>query len=236
MPIPGGVAPVIAINDRGRSSGGSLTTLVDASKNWPIDVWKGASINLFLGDVLCTKCIVSNTSNSISFPALSTPIALGIEYFIVSTNILADGASVIISGTADVVITSQVAGIYLQPEWAAKEGFGKMIWAEGLDKAWAVNLIAGYTVPANKELYITNAAGASVAHNAADGDKPQQCYGGISIAGTPVGVCGGNGGFSIAFTTPVRAVAAEFIQGWIWNHANHNVDLYVTLTAYEVSV
>jgi len=171
MPIAAGVAPVVAVSDRGKATGGSLTTLVDASKNWPIDVWQGAAVNLFLGDALCAKRIISNTKNTMTFQAISTPIVAGIQYFIVSTNIIVDGANVVVSGTtevaiavqrvplaitgvADVTIAAQSVGLSLKPVWAAEEDEDLNLTGEGpLGGDSGCNIIS-YPVLANTTLYV----------------------------------------------------------------------------------
>lgn len=218
MPIPGGVAPLIAINDHGRSSGGSVATLIDNTKNWPVDMWKGASISLFLGNVLCTKCIISNTSNAITFAAITAAIGPGVQYFILSTNILADGASVIVSGmaevaiavqrvpltvvgVADVTIDAQAVGVYTERDWAATEDNDVSLTGQKIDTLNDWQDIISYTPAGGRVLYIDDFS------YHIESNYPLR----ITVAGVTIWQTGATAGMAVAipFTTPKKVEAGQ---------------------------
>ena len=59
-------------------------------------------------------------------------------------------------------------GLYLMPEWAAKEGKEWSKIVVGANKAFGTSANGSYLVPAGKTLYITQASWQSVASAAAD--------------------------------------------------------------------
>lgn len=59
-------------SDTGTATGGTQITLVDALKNWEVDMWKGAVLEVYsvASDIYYLRTIVSNTLNTITLAAL----------------------------------------------------------------------------------------------------------------------------------------------------------------------
>lgn len=131
---------------------------------------------------------------------------------------------------------AQEIGIYLQPEWAAKEGEGKYFCASCSNYIRLQFLKIEYTVPTGKEFFITNYSGWAKANKVEDADKNQFCVGYMDVAYEEFGAIGGNGGVSLTFPTPIRATAGQLVRVWLCGTSNHNTDMYVSLAGYEVNV
>ncbi|GAI34089.1 unnamed protein product [marine sediment metagenome] len=224
MPIAAGVAPVIAVADRGKATRGSLTTLVDTSKSWPVDIWRGCALNLFLGSILATHRIASNTADTLTFEAANVPIVAGVAYFIVG--------SVSIQA-ADVVIAAQVAGVYLQPEWATKEGQDKNFYFHKDDATTGIWATGSYRAPVGKTLYITSIQAGSRARFPADRDLPQHLTGYVYTSDFNVHF-GGNGGAVLNFTNPLRVDAEVLVVFYVYNQSNHECAISLTAQGYEI--
>jgi hypothetical protein len=58
------------------TTGGSLTTFTDTTKNWPVNIWAGKSMRLNLATANCyyEVIITSNTANTITYPTTTTPL------------------------------------------------------------------------------------------------------------------------------------------------------------------
>lgn len=133
-------------------------------------------------------------------------------------------------------IIAQRVGVYLQPEWAAKEGDDKNFKAVDADKAPSEAVYVGYTVPTGKTLFITQLGFSSHGHNAADRDKHQMCHGSIedNTLSTRIWLQGGNGGGSQSFSKPIAIPEDHQVNFLCYNFANHNCDLKVAAGGYEV--
>jgi hypothetical protein len=131
-------------------------------------------------------------------------------------------------------LNAQSVGVYLQPDWASKEGNAKFLEAGDSLLGYGGTVTCEYTVPVGKVLYVTNLSGACFASNEADGDKNQHFIGWITIDAMTAGDIGGNGGFAVPFTTPLKATAGQVAKGWISSAANHLVDLWINIVAFEV--
>lgn len=227
MPIGAGVQPVIAVADRGKATRGSLTTLVDASKSWPVDIWRGCALNLFLGSILATHRIASNTADTLTFEPAKVAIVAGVSYFIVG--------SVSIQA-ADVVIAAQTAGVYLQPEWAAKIGVDRSFSFIDMSVAGGLWANLEYLVPADKTLYLFNMTFSLYGEAGADRELNQMGEGSLWNATTAVCYVrlGGNGGGGISLPTPVVIPGASRLWLQVWNHSNHACIVRAAARGYEV--
>jgi len=226
MPIGAGVQPVIAVADRGKASGGSLATLVDTGKSWPVDVWRGCALNLFLGPVLATHRIASNTANTLTFEPANVPIVAGTQYFIVGN---------VSIQAADVVITAQVAGVYLEPEWQTKEGKDKTFLFTAPNVAIDASVSGLYAVPPGKTLFLTSFQASTYASAAADADKPQHFLAGIwTDSGTFDVRFGGDGGEAVALSKSLRTGIADNLNFYLYNYSNHVCNLGINAQGYEI--
>lgn len=84
MPIAG-LVPL----DMGIATGGSPTSLRDTSKFWGVNIWPGSYLILEIGGQRYPVLIASNTSNTLTFPALPTGVQVeqGTPYVISNGNI-----------------------------------------------------------------------------------------------------------------------------------------------------
>jgi len=64
--------------------------------------------------------------------------------------------NVTVTGTANINIIAQTVGIFLQPEWAAKEGTDKDLSGSSAADLGTAYMIITYTVPAGKTLFISH--------------------------------------------------------------------------------
>ena len=226
MPIAAGVAPVIAVAARGKSSGGSLVTLIDASKNWPVDVWRGCALNLFVGDILVTHRISSNTATVLTFQAASVAVVAGTDYFIVGN---------VSIQAADVTIAAQVAGVYLQPEWANLQQLDMNFNYPGVNVATGGNANGAYLVPDPRTLFITSMQTYIYAFNAVDRDQHQVFVGeAYTDSGSFTVQFGGYGGAVLDFTKSLRVDALDTVNFYIRNYANHNVNMGISIQGYQI--
>lgn len=103
MPVSNSISPAITVVDRGEATGGSLTSLVDSKKDWPVDLFRGSAVNFLMGGVVVTRRISSNTATVINFESIGAAVAAGTRYFIVG--------SITITSGSDINIASQAADI-----------------------------------------------------------------------------------------------------------------------------
>ena len=128
------------------------------------------------------------------------------------------------------------SGVYLKPEWAAKEGVDKNFTrASGVQKAWGQEDFLTYTVPAGKTLYIVQASLSVSAVFEADADNNQ-------LADFEVGIFGVRtlahfaalGGGTIVFPKPQVIEAGQVFRVNSRCRSNHKVVLVFSVTGYEV--
>ena len=133
-------------------------------------------------------------------------------------------------------VTAQDVGVYLQPEWAAKEGTDKNFYMGGDNIATATGISLVYTVPVAKTLYITQGSFSIVANLAADRDTNQIGVFYIVNATIPLFLMrmGGNGGGQFILPKPLVVVGGHTINIDVINYANHSVNLALTCLGYEV--
>lgn len=69
--------------DNGTATGGSTTTIVDTTKTWTVNAYKGMVVRGIDGTGEDQSAVISsNTSDTLTFPAVSTAFASGSEYTI----------------------------------------------------------------------------------------------------------------------------------------------------------
>jgi hypothetical protein len=139
-------------------------------------------------------------------------------------------------GNLTIDVSAQSVGVYLQPEWASKEGTDKNFRASQANLSFGTYGLATHAVPAGKTLFITHIGGYSYAHAAADADKNQMMA--ISIYDTTAPgylfETGGNGGAFANFSKPLVIPEGHTVWFMAWNFANHSCDVSVSASGYEV--
>jgi len=132
-------------------------------------------------------------------------------------------------------IAAQTVGVYLQPEWAAKEGEDKNFHSSGNVTADGGSVNVTYTVPTGKTLYIGGLSTAIYAQDIPtdyDHFLYNQC--GIAVAGTNIAGIGGLGGTLITFQKPIVANAGEEIIALSVNRSNIACWASVSVWGYEI--
>lgn len=122
------------------------------------------------------------------------------------------------------------SGLYLKPEWAAKEGVDKnFLGSTDAPESRGEGVYADYSVPAGETLFVTQLSFLNRSVAAADSDNAQMCEAGLIVDDIRVIITGGNGGGAIILNKPLRVNALSIVRGYAINWANH---LTQTLVAY----
>jgi hypothetical protein len=128
------------------------------------------------------------------------------------------------------------SGLYLKPEWAAKEATDKNFQAYASNVVWGFGATVSYTVPVGKTLYITELTFRCYSFAMANADLPQHVWAFLinATAGvTPVDI-GGNGGGQVVLNKPVVFTAGQLMTLEVWPGANHACNVGITAQGYEV--
>ncbi len=127
-------------------------------------------------------------------------------------------------------------GVYLQPEWAAKEGTDKTFTADGSNITRGLYVLEDYLVPADKTLYIVSLSFAGFGFAAGDSDNNQFCEGSLmNLTDNEIYVSlAGNGGASIVLSKPAVFKAGKTMRIFEYNRANHACYLTVSAQGYEI--
>jgi len=130
----------------------------------------------------------------------------------------------------------QFRGVYLQPEWTAKEGTDKNLFANIANQAFAAVLDLSYTVPIGKILYVNSISFAINGNLAADAEKNNigRLYLYDVTNDKSIAVVGGNGGGQLPLLKPIAFSATTEIKLRLYNMAGHNTDLFSCLEGYEI--
>jgi len=133
-------------------------------------------------------------------------------------------------------IAAQSVGVYLQPEWAAKEGNDKNFHVSYDNTPSGSGTYGTYTVPAGKTLYICGISWAIYAYSAADGDLNQIGFAWLENDTTGVTLVyqGGNGGGSATFPKPLVIPEGEKFKYRIYNLSNHAAVVRLSTWGYEI--
>ena len=132
-------------------------------------------------------------------------------------------------------MAAQSIGISLKPEWEAVEGNEKRITAAAT-VGFGGTTLASYTVPAGKELRITNLTFYTYANAAIDYDHFLYVRALLSRGLAGLVYVGGLGGGSTEFTTPVIFSAGDDARIYVENDANVDCDIGGTIFGFEVDV
>jgi len=93
--------------DSGQATGGSQTTVVDAGKNWEIDMWKNAKVHVIHDGIEYVRVCQGNTADTLTISALPAGVSVGAgdNYAIrrpVSVADVKDSLRTVLGGGADI--------------------------------------------------------------------------------------------------------------------------------------
>lgn len=132
----------------------------------------------------------------------------------------------------------QYVGMYLQPEFAAKEGTDKTFNAEGLDKNWGGYTHIDYAVAVGKIVYLTSGSFSIVSNVQAEYND--YFYGMariqriVGVATTDKANWGGLGGGAVSFPKPIVIEGPCTLRCLLHNRSDKAADLRLTVSGYEV--
>jgi hypothetical protein len=126
------------------------------------------------------------------------------------------------------------SGLYLKPEWAAKEGIDKNLVVQAINVAIGGNTDGTYVVPAGKTFYINGMSFYSFASAPADAELNQIGRAILYVAAIFAAAIGGNGGGSLIFPKPIVIGTGVTVTYRVGNVSDHVVNHGMTLFGYEV--
>jgi hypothetical protein len=136
----------------------------------------------------------------------------------------------------DIDIKAQTVGVYLQPDWAAKEGTDKQFQAAENNIEYFDAVLDSYTVPTGKTLFITTLSCESDPSNIGDAQKRAQLSLSVhnSSTGKDVFEIGCDGGGCWTLTKPVSFSAGTLVLFCLQNLADHKRHLRIHVYGYEI--
>ena len=126
------------------------------------------------------------------------------------------------------------SGLYLMPEWAAREGLDKNITVISGSLGFLDTAETEYIVPIAKTLYIVGMSFGSRADAEADADKNQMALVDLTIDTQYLSFLGGNGGNGEPFNKPMVFAGETTLKLRVWGYANHNIHVWASCWGYEV--
>jgi hypothetical protein len=142
--------------------------------------------------------------------------------------------TVSVSGTANIQITSQTAGVYLQPEWSAFQGTDKEFYATGDTLAFGNYVTVYHNVPGGKKFFLCGFAWGMRVKTATDYDHHLWCEGGVYTSAGYKFSIPQEGGGSINLTKPLVVLGGEWIYAYAQNYSNLETHSYVSYWGYEI--
>jgi len=125
--------------------------------------------------------------------------------------------------------------VITRAEWAAINGTDILIQETALAVVPGNSVSKTYTPAADKTLYIVMLTGANYANlPLVDGDKPQHCWGYITVGGVGAIWIGGNGGIVVPLPKPVVVPGGIAVSIVLTNVSAHATDARVSAFGYEV--
>lgn len=132
------------------------------------------------------------------------------------------------------VIDDIAARVLVQSDWAVRDRTDKVFVGFAVNQPFTGSGWFTYMVPTGKTLYIASLSMSSRAHLVADADKNQMCHGLIQHGAINYGMLGGNGGGGINFIPAIAFEGPTLITGWVYNDANHNTTILLSVEGYEL--
>jgi len=199
------------------------------------------SVNLAASAITLDINIKSQTANinvNLAASAITLDINIKSQTANINVKIAASDVTVTVSvtGTAQVNLYAQNVGLYLKPEWEAKEGNDKGFQISNVNMVWGNSSYVEYDVPAGKTLYITS-MGFGI-FSAASDDYDHYLYGECYIYNATsvatIARVGGLGGGSLPFSQPLVIPAGEKFQGSICCYAGVTCRMAASFWGYEI--
>jgi len=141
-----------------------------------------------------------------------------------------------IAGNVDITIAScQKVGLFLQPEWAAKQDTDKNLYKSGQLDAFGAGASINYQVPGDKTLRIQSGDCALVPLAAADADKQAHFWFTIwdYTDNIHYGNVGGNGGAHMDFPKPIVIPGGHTVYVQLISRADYTTLYYFNAFGYE---
>ena len=138
------------------------------------------------------------------------------------------------SSVAGINIQAQSAGIFLQPEWSARQGIDKDLIAFNCSQGYNGYGEGTYTVATGKTLFITGVEACCFASLTDDMDLAQHFWARLLIGTTVKCSFGGDGGGIANLTKPIVVDAGEKLTYRINVRAKHLCDIFLSVHGYEV--
>lgn len=152
------------------------------------------------------------------------------------TFIIGKGHAFTGSVITSMTLNAQNVGVYLQPEWAAKEDLDKSVRAYGTNKGFEASAATSYNVPAGKTLYIVSVSFIQHVNTATDYDH--HLWGEVHLIDDTSGVTlykiPGHGGGNLILPKPAVIPAEHTFQLYIINYSNVNCYLDGVALGYEI--
>ncbi len=184
------------------------------------------------------KSQTANINVNIAASAATVNVNISSQTANINVNIAASVATITVSvtGTAQVNIYAQSIGMYLKPDWEAKENHDKGFHIANTSIAYGESSYVSYTVTAGKTLYLTHMGFSIVAAASADYDHHLvgECYIYNHTASKLLARVGGNGGNSSSFPQPIVIDAGEEFQGSIGSYAGVTCRMSAAFWGYEI--
>lgn len=130
----------------------------------------------------------------------------------------------------------QYVGVFLKPDWEAKENHDKSIGTALFNQPWMESSHVDYTVPAGKTLYITDYSFTGYAANAADADVNQSCMALLQDLTAIIDYVfsGANGGGGGPLSVPIVIPENHTFRAAVYVTGNHNMNALIYARGYEV--
>lgn len=176
---------------------------------------------------------------NIAASAITLNVAIASSAVTLNVNISSTTAALSVNLTASAItlnisITAQTVAIRSQGEFSAQAGADLTYQCSGSNKTYGQGATVTHTVTAGKTLYITSASMGIWAYAAAGADLPQ--HGMLEIKGDATIILddGGDGGFGVAFPTPLKFAAGVVFSLGVYCMANHACNISATANGYEI--
>lgn len=150
-------------------------------------------------------------------------------------SILVGKSAAVTAGNMASDIIAQHVGVYLQPEWAAKEGVDKNFDYYAL-LASGGNASSTYTVPAGKTLYIVTTSIVAFPDDLANASTRCPCFAQFrdDTDGVDLFHIGGEGGGAASFTKAIAFPAEHDFKVTVINVSGFTLKQYLTILGYEI--
>ena len=126
------------------------------------------------------------------------------------------------------------SGLYLMPEWAAREGNDRRFRAADTNKAFGEFASDTHVVDAGKTLYIVFLSFSIAIDAAADYDHFAHAIVSLRVNGIRRIETGGDTGGGFPISPPVVVLAGETLESIIFNNSNINCTLELIVLGYEI--